>query len=247
MLIFFWVADMKKLIFVLSFAFCFILPVMAEEQTELNKSVEFYNSAVTDYKSEKYVPALKSLNKAIAEEPENDLYLFTRGVLRYDAFKDYPGAIADLKKVEEINPDYPELYSELAYVSVFNHDIPGANEYLAIAETKGKNDLKIFLTRALICIAYQNYSGAILQYDKAIEIYPENSDLYLRRGYAKSYMRKYREAMKDYDKAIELNPKNYSAYEKRAEIHNTMLRSGKARKDWIKSDELRFERNGKKD
>ena len=238
---------MKKLVFVLFFAFCFILPVMAEVATELSKSVEFYNSAVEDYKAEKYVPALKSLNKAIADEPENDLYLFTRGVLRYDAFKDYPGAIADFKMVEKINPDYPELYSELAYVSVFNRDIPSANEYLAIAETKGKNDLKIFLTRALIYILNQNYSAAVLQYDKAIEIYPDNSDLYLRRGYAKAYMRKYRDAMKDYDKAIELNPKNYSAYEKRAEIHNTMLRTGKARKDWMKSDELRFERNSKSD
>ncbi len=231
---------MKRLFWVL-LVFCFILPVFAEEPAQLNSSVEFYNSAIEDYKAEKYIPALKSLNKAIAEDSENALYLFTRGVLRYDAFKDYPGALADLKKVTDINPDYPELYSELAYVSVFNHDVQGANEYLAIAETKNKNDLKIFLTRALICILYQDYSGAVIQYDKAIEIYPDNSDLYLRRGYAKAYMRKYRDAMKDYDRAIELNPKNYSAYEKRAEIHNTMLRTGKARKDWMKSDQLRFE------
>ena len=234
---------MKRLVPVLFFMLLCIIPAIADEQANLNKSVELYNSAISDYKEAKYVPALKSLNKAITEEPENELYLFTRGVLRYDAFKDYPGAITDFKKVAELNPDYPELYSELAYVSVFNRDIKSANEYLAIAETKNKKDLKIFLTRALICIAYQDYSGAVLQYDKAIELYPDNSDLYLRRGYAKAYMRKYREAMKDYDKAIELNPKNYSAYEKRAEIHNTMLRTGKARKDWIKSEQLRFHKN----
>ncbi len=233
----------KKIIITILLAVTFIVPCVADEQNYSGESVDLYNSAIADYKAEKFVPALKSLNKAITAEPQNDLYLFTRGVLRYDAFKDYPGAIADFKNVLKINPDYPEIYSELAYVSVFNRDISSANEYLAIAETKNKNDLKIFLTRALICIINQNYAGAIIQYNKAIEIYPENSDLYLRRGYAKAYIRKYREAIKDYDKAIELNPKNYSAYEKRAEIHNTMLRTGKARKDWIKSDQLRFNRN----
>ncbi len=232
---------MKKNIFTIFIALG--LAISAVSANEPETAAEYYNSAMADYKAEKYVPALKALNKAIEISPKNDLYIFTRGVLRYDAFKDYPGAISDLKEVVQLNPDYPSVYAELAYVSVFNRDITEAKEYLTLAEVQNSSDLKIFLTRALICIINQNYSGAVLIYDKAIEIYPKNSDLYLRRGYAKSYMRKYRDAIKDYDRAIELNPQNYSAYEKRAEVHNTMLRTGKARKDWLKSDELRFNRN----
>ena len=232
---------MKKLISLFFIAIMSVSLVFAETVSDTEQGQGNYNIAIESIGKKKYVPALKSLNKAIEQDKNNPLYYFTRAKLRYEAFKDYPGAIADFKKVVVLDANYQGVYSELAYVSLFNKDEKSTNEYLAKAELQNPEDIKIFLTQALIQIERMNFSKAVEIYDKAIELYPEDSDLYLRRGYAKSYLRRYRAAMKDYDKAIELNPKNYAAYEKRSEAHSTMLRTGKAKQDWIKSEQLRFE------
>lgn len=232
---------MKKLIILFFVVIISMASVMSETLTATDVGQENYNTAIESINKKKYVPALKALNKAIEQDANNSLYYFTRAKLRYEAFKDYPGAIADFKKVVELDSNYKGVYSELAYVSLFNKDVKSTKEYLSKAEVQNPEDIKIFLTQALIYIENMNFSKAVEVYDKAIELYPNDSDLYLRRGYAKSYMRRYRSAIKDYDKAIELNPKNYAAYEKRSEAHSTMLRTGKAKQDWIKSEQLRFE------
>lgn len=200
---------------------------------------EEYSRAMELFISKQYVDSMRNFNSAIKFDSSNPEYYYQRGVLRYKAFKDYPGAIADFKKVIELNSDYPGIYSELAYVELFDKNLAAMRAYLDLATQKNPNDVRIYTTWALSKIMQLNYEGAIKDYDKAIELSPEDSDLYLRRGYAKSYIRKYRDAIKDYDKAIELNPNNHSAYEKRAEANNVMLRGGKAKKDFVKSEQLR--------
>ena len=228
---------MKRVLFLIVFVL-FMLPVFAEES--VSKGNSHYESAQGLYLSKKYVDAMREYNDAIKAEPENYEYYYSRGVLRYKAFKDYPGAISDFKKVISLNDDYPGIYSELAYVELFNKNVAAMRAYLDLATQKNPNDVRIPMTWALEKISRLNYAGALEEYNKAIELCPDDSDLYLRRGYVKSYMHKYREAIKDYDKAIELNPENHSAYEKRAEAHGVMLRGGKARKDYIKSEQIRY-------
>lgn len=198
-----------------------------------------FNQAMTQFDTKQYVNAMRCFNDAIKLEPKNYEYYYRRGVLRYKAFKDYPGAIQDFKKVIELNSDYSGIYAELAYVELFNKNLAAMRAYLDLATQKNPNDVRIYTTWALSKIAKLNYEGAIKDYDKAIELEPDNAELYLRRGYAKSYIHKYKAAIADYDKAIELDPNNHSAYEKRAEAHNVMLRGGKAKKDLIKSEQLR--------
>lgn len=215
-----------------------VTPVFAKENEVVSGQL-YFDSALESLENKKYVDALKSFNEAIKREPDNIEYYYQRGAMRYKAFKDYPGAITDFKKVIQLNPDYSGIYSELAYVSLFDNNVPAMRAYLDLATQKNPNDARIYTTWALSKIAKLQYESAIKDYDKAIELDPNNSNLYLRRGYAKSYVRRYKDAIKDYDKAIELDPNNSSAYEKRAEAHNVMLRTGRAKKDWIKSEQLR--------
>lgn len=226
---------MKKFLLI-TFFMIFAFPVSS---AELGKGQSNFDAAMESLNNKKYVDAMKSFNEAIKREPENVEYIYQRGAMRYKAFKDYPGAITDFKKVAQLNPEYPGIYSELAYVELFNNNVPAMRAYLDLATQKNPDDVRIYTTWALSKIAKLQYEAAIKDYDKAIELDPNNSNLYLRRGYAKSYIRKYKDAIKDYDKAIELDPNNSSAYEKRAEAHNVMLRSGKAKKDWIKSEQIR--------
>ena len=227
---------MKKIVLFLAFLFLAV-PVVAENKVTTGE--DFFNLATELHREKKYVDAMKNFNEAIKLDSKNPEYYYQRGSMRYQAFKDYPGAINDFKKVIELNQDYPGIYSELAYVELFAKNYAAMRAYLDLATQKNPNDVRIYTTWALYKISGLNYAAAIADYDKAIELSPNDSNLYLRRGYAKSYIHKYKAAIKDYDKAIELDPNNHSAYEKRAEAHNVMLRSGKAKKDLIKSEEIR--------
>ncbi len=60
-----------------------------------------------------------------------------------------------------------------------------------------------------------HYSGAIEDYDKALEINPEYTDAYNHRGNAKKEQGNYSGAIEDYDKALEIDPKYVAAYNNR--------------------------------
>lgn len=58
----------------------------------------------------------------------------------------------------------------------------------------------------------KDYTGAIADFSKAIELDPENKYAYYSRGTAKYELEDYIGAIADYSKAIEITPKNASAY-----------------------------------
>lgn len=58
----------------------------------------------------------------------------------------------------------------------------------------------------------KNYTGAIQDFNKAIELNPKHKLAYSDRGIAKFGLGDYQEAIKDYNKAIDLDPKYASPY-----------------------------------
>ena len=82
------------------------------------------------------------------------------------------------------------------------------------------------------------YEEAIKDYDKAIELYPNNSAAYYNRGSVKDVLGKYEEAIKDYDKAIELNPNNGAFYNNRGVSKENLEEYNEALKDYKKALEL---------
>lgn len=54
----------------------------------------------------------------------------------------------------------------------------------------------------------KDYEEAAVCYTKAINIDPEEDDVYFYRGFAYNCLKQYEKALADYDRAIELNPKN---------------------------------------
>ncbi len=56
-----------------------------------------------------------------------------------------------------------------------------------------------------------NFIEAIVCYNKAIEINPDNTKAYINRGVVKCKLEKYKEAIVDFNKVIELDPYNAKA------------------------------------
>ena len=63
----------------------------------------------------------------------------------------------------------------------------------------------------------QNYEEAILDYTKAISIYPDYFEAYNDRGSAYNLIRKSNKAIADFKKALQINP-NYGVAQKNKEL-----------------------------
>ena len=83
-----------------------------------------------------------------------------------------------------------------------------------------------------------NYQGAIADFNKAIEIDPQNADAYYYRAYAKGQLKDYQGAIADFTKTIEINPQDANAYMNRGYAREfTNDRKG-ACLDWRKAVDL---------
>jgi len=73
-------------------------------------------------------------------------------------------------------------------------------------------DAETYFNRGNDYLNSGNYSWAISDYNKAIELDPKFAEAYYNRGLAYDYLGDSSRAISDYNKAIELNPKDADAY-----------------------------------
>jgi tetratricopeptide (TPR) repeat protein len=66
--------------------------------------------------------------------------------------------------------------------------------------------------RGLQRMAAKNYKGAIEDFTQALELTPDDINLFLNRGFIKSLSGDEEGAVEDYNKSIVYNPKNASAW-----------------------------------
>jgi len=64
----------------------------------------------------------------------------------------------------------------------------------------------------------EDYEEAVVCYSKAIDIDPEDDDVYFFRGFAHTRLKQYEKALADYNRAIELNPQNTEHFAHRGEL-----------------------------
>ena len=83
-----------------------------------------------------------------------------------------------------------------------------------------------------------NLKGAIADWTKAIELYPQYAFAYYNRGKAKRHLDDYEGAISDYSKAISLDPNFSRAYTNRGVILDVVGDVKGACKDWKKAVDL---------
>jgi Flp pilus assembly protein TadD len=84
----------------------------------------------------------------------------------------------------------------------------------------------------------RNFVEAVIDFDKAIELNPNDPALYNDRGFAKQKLKSDKEAISDFSKAIELNPKDARIFINRASAKYDLNDFDGAEADYKKALEL---------
>ena len=83
---------------------------------------------------------------------------------------------------------------------------------------------RLYASRGLLHRKNQEYQGAIRNYDKAIELEPENAEHYLRRGDSYQNLGKQKEAISNYAKSLTLEPENAGSYYSRGSSYRSLTK-----------------------
>tara|TARA_B100000579_G_scaffold108692_1_gene86624 strand:- start:225 stop:941 length:717 start_codon:yes stop_codon:yes gene_type:complete len=86
---------------------------------------------------------------------------------------------------------------------------------IAVSQPVQANDALFYFRRGIEKFNARDFSEAISDYSRAIEINPTIGDIYYNRAIAKYHLKDYSGAISDYSKAIEINPIDALSYEHR--------------------------------
>jgi tetratricopeptide (TPR) repeat protein/S1-C subfamily serine protease len=174
-----------------------------------------YGKALSLWQSRKLVLARKPIAEAIANIPSTkhaNYYYFWK----YQSFilfglKEYDLAIVSLDTAIKLEERDLSLHNAKATILQFQGKYAAAilvyNKIIAQRpEAYAYND------RGLLKFRLGDRKGAIVDYDRAIQINSNSSLAYINRGNAKLELGDRQEAIIDYDRAIQISPKHDYAY-----------------------------------
>jgi tetratricopeptide (TPR) repeat protein len=104
--------------------------------------------------------------------------------------------------------------------------------------TKNPDCWAAYFNRARLYDQRGQWSQAVRDYDRAIELRPDLADAYLNRGAVYQQSGQLREAVRDYTRAIELEPEHAAAYANRAAVYNRLGQPEDAIRDYTRAIEL---------
>jgi tetratricopeptide (TPR) repeat protein len=169
-----------------------------------DESIESYIMASKYLKAQKYAEASIFLDKAIAKDPTNQLFLYERGKC-YLNLKNYDKALYCFRRATEIKANYADAYLMIAYI----YSNSGKNKE-AIAEYEkaylNEESPASRLAQKLSIITLLDKEGLLKDAEKHIAdakaLGIENPLLYYYDGKAKNIHKKYKEAKESLLRAI---------------------------------------------
>ncbi len=171
--------------------------------------------------------AIDDFNKVLDINPNFVDALTNRGIAKYN-LGNYPGAYADLHQAIEIEPRYDVAYFWRAKVKAHIKKFKRQDRLNDISKAieLAPNKAQYYQLRALIYSTnelkhiYQvgcDLDKSIADYDRAIELRPDDPFLWMKRGRAKEHAGYYvMDYLPDFDEAVRLDSENIDALKERA-------------------------------
>jgi tetratricopeptide (TPR) repeat protein len=179
--------------------------------------------------------------KAIDLDETYELAILNLSMLKVQK-GDLKTALALVNKVIATNPDFQKAYFYKATIyKKMGENEKALEEYKLMEQQEDFVSYEIFLNRAIAQKMSGDALSALSDMNKAIELKPQNADLYKLRGNIYVLLNNYFEAINDYTKAIELNNGFAEAYFNRG-IANILAQNRTAAcSDFEKSRDLGYE------
>ncbi|MEG4350916.1 tetratricopeptide repeat protein [Microcoleus sp. LAD1_D3] len=159
---------------------------------------------------------------------------------------DRQGAIEDLSKAIQLNPNYAEAYYNRGILRYVSGDNQGAiadfNEVLRI----NPNLFQAYVNRGNARDDSGDSEGAIADYNEALRINPSDSKAYYNRGVTRSRLGDNQSAIADYNEALRINPNYALAYNGRGNSRAELGDKQGAIQDFQKAADL-FQKQGDRD
>jgi tetratricopeptide (TPR) repeat protein len=133
--------------------------------------------------------------------------------------QDYQGALLDLNKSIEANPNLFTSYYNRANLKLKLNDLKGSIEDCNKSLEIIPNFALALNVRGLAKVKLNDNNGAIIDFSKSIEIDNNFASAYGSRGLAKANLKDFDGAIIDLDKAIKIEPKNELFYLTRGGVY----------------------------
>jgi tetratricopeptide (TPR) repeat protein len=163
--------------------------------------------------------AVQELTTAIKINPKYTVAYFIRAYT-YENLNDLNLALSDWNKVLELDPKYPEAYSNRGTLKASGlNDVPGAiTDYSKAIEVDPKYAEAYYNRGLLKAEKIKDLAGALVDYNQAIILYPQYARAYYNRAILKRSLNDLPGALSDYDQAIKVYPEYALAYNNRANL-----------------------------
>src|SRR6266496_583274 len=229
-------------------------------------SAAYHNRAATKLLKKDTAGAIADYTHVIELDPKNVNAYNNRGILKARN-NDPDGAIADYNHAIELDPKEAKAYNNRGNVKKAKGDLDGAiadftsaielDSNLAIAyknrgearQAKGdaigaEADLKSAEKIELVNHGFEkakkgNLDGALAEFNRAIELSPNNAVAYYNRAHAKRLKKDAAGALADCTRAIELDPKFGEAYFERGTLKGRNKDTDGAIADFTRAIELK--------
>ena len=233
---------MKNLLFTIAL----LISIVSFGQT----AEEYFRSGIDKCRSGEYGQAISDFSNSIqlySDKP--DLYnkadaYYNRGTLK-GIVMDFNGAIADLTKAIELDPNYARLYYQRAVfrqaLQDFNGSLIDYNKLLTLSINSSLKKKEVMVGASVSAddnpkrfrldnlsltdirvLSYNNigtikqifkdFRGSISDFNKAIDINPNDAELYYNKAISYEGLKDFNKAISNYNKAVELNPNYTSVY-----------------------------------
>jgi tetratricopeptide (TPR) repeat protein len=176
------------------------------------------------------VAQVRSQNKAVQILSQNIILKAKQyhdsAMNKADKHQDYQGALADINKAIQINPNNLLFYNYRVKLKVEKlRDFRGALMDLdKIIQLDPKNSVA-YSGRGWLKESYlHDPNGALADYNKSIQLNPQNATAYSNRAILRSNVfRDYKGALADFNRHIQIEPNEPLAYGARAVLKHDLL------------------------
>ncbi|CAG8616369.1 10055_t:CDS:2 [Acaulospora morrowiae] len=151
--------------------------------------------------------AIENFNKALKSKPVDPDVLIERAEARAQ-LEEYEESLKDLDQAMEFSYENKVIYESkgLVYARLgrYQEALKCLNVSIAIhSKDNSSPSVSTFLVRAKILLRSNEYSSSLLDYNKVLELDPNNADALFNRGNLNLKICKYQEALDDFNNLLE--------------------------------------------